>query len=487
MSTPSSGKKHPQPERASPDGDPPAKRTRVGPGAQSQSSRFRMPSSFTSAAHRSGGRTSSRETAGTETEGTRASQDGRATAGTGLLSRTRDRASTIPAGSRPGSPPPAAGSRGATGEQVHDMVLELRAKVDGLAQKVEGMEAGIKRLSEENAKLLTKASTLAVENQEVAEGIAEYAEHVEALEERVEDLLGHLERGEGASPEARELGMVGPSAVDEVAAIASATSAELRTRDFFSSPGLYMGLQKKDQAPEPMKRGFWTHEDPRHPDRHLRPRWDEGWPENRAAWVAEVVLKVRQEGRRWSGALSQERLDALPADVIESGLETCFNRVGKQLKASQESNGKARDEKARVNRRRQRKRNKAVERWEHRHTVAELMQPEYEFAFHWHYQSTDESDSKESAIDPNTEDEDGGTNGGPSSGSRGAAWIQRAPAYRVGEVIKLLDRLDAAILVALKGKGTGAGNTRHTRRTSPRTTASPSPSPAAAHMYAARR
>ncbi|KAH9935844.1 hypothetical protein B0H21DRAFT_834554 [Amylocystis lapponica] len=227
-----------------------------------------------------------------------------------------------------------------------------------------------------------------------------------------------------------------------------------------------MGITKGANLPEPLVAGrFWTHDDPTHPDRLLRPRWDE-WNENKLMWLRDVVTKVKTHGSEYSGAMTAQELLGIPLSTIENAIEASYETMKQKYKNAHGPLAK-KLEKACMQRRKARKINKATERKAHRGTVPELCDEEYEFIFTWPYQSTDESDheSDAGAIDPDTDNE--GDNEVPNIVARTKPWKTRTPTYRNPAIEPHLTRLDrniqAARRVAAGASKSNQGNTHHPR------------------------
>ncbi|RDX44359.1 hypothetical protein OH76DRAFT_1359800 [Lentinus brumalis] len=365
----------------------------------------------------------------------------------------------------------ALGSRGHAGQsgssrQLTDMIMGLRTKLEAVEDKTLQMEGSIANLTRENRHMNKKIAELTSKNEELKIAIAECGSrvvHLEGvLEDLAEDLAGPVD---GQGSQAAQISNTDPVELVKT----SATLADMSTTDFFACmravmQGL-MGIDKKDPPPKPMKQGYWSTPDPAHPNRLLRPRWEEGWESNRVAWGSDAVQKVKADARRFSSVLSQEMLDALPEDVIMKGINTTFNTHLKNWKAINDSTAADRKLKAQKARRHTRKGKKALERYKYRQAVPELCTPEFSFIFQARYQSTDESDDEEdaSALDPNTDVEGDATTKARKKRQRDRPWVQRTPAWRTAEVNGLLDRLDAAITAILDEKESTQGNSRHAR------------------------
>ncbi|KAI0721170.1 hypothetical protein C8Q72DRAFT_898161, partial [Fomitopsis betulina] len=365
-----------------------------------------------------------------------------------------------------------------------DTLRELENTVESLQSRLQIMEDQVKKLTRENSRL----SVAVAEMQTMSE---EQRELGDEMVERVQDVKGRIAYLENLSmddgeQEGRDADAVGGTPVGEGVIVASASKSELKTRAFFACIravllGL-MGIRKKDMLPEVMRRGFWSSENVMDPKRLLRPRWDDGWPVNRAGWVGEVVQKVKQDGRKWSTSLAQEMLNVLPDDVVEDGLETCFGTLAKRYREARDKSKGAQEETRIQNRRRRRKVMKASERSAVRNKIPSLKGLEHDWMFQWQYQSTDESDSDPvtaTALDPDTEDEGHGLN---SLGTKGPArtrpWRQRAPAYRPqavsthlciddgDQVTAKFDEVDVEVFKACNAADTDTnqGNTHRARK-----------------------
>ncbi|OJT15046.1 hypothetical protein TRAPUB_8396, partial [Trametes pubescens] len=366
------------------------------------------------------------------------------------------------------------------GKRSTDLLMRLQNSMDAVLLRVDSLEEKVKNLTRENNRLITVVGEdremlkeLRVTGDDTVDRLDDLVERMQNIGDHVVDLedraiAEHAIRADQVAP--------GVAPLNEVAVMATASKSELQTRSFFACLrsvllGM-MGVRKKALLPEPMKRGFWSDEDPLSPTQLLRPRWEDGWSTNRQGWVGDVIQKIKRDGRRWSTHLSQEVLDVLPEDVIEDGLETCFRNMAKKYQERREQTKATRDENLMHNRQRRRKVIKSGERSDVRKLIPALAGPEWDWFFQWQYQSTDESDHSGpvSAIDPDTEQE------GPELTAAAKAkaarlpahtrpWSQRAPAYRGLTVTALYDEVDVLVYSERATDSADAiqGNTHHAR------------------------
>ncbi|EIW56567.1 uncharacterized protein TRAVEDRAFT_30055 [Trametes versicolor FP-101664 SS1] len=366
------------------------------------------------------------------------------------------------------------------GKRSADMLMRLQNSMDTVLAKVDSLEERVKKLTNENNRLITTVAEnrtllkeLRVTGDDTVERLDNHVERVENCLERIGDLEDRAIAEQVGRAAVAAAAAAPPS---EIEVVAVASKRELQTRTFFAClrsvlQGM-MGVRKKALLPKPMKRGFWSDEDPLSPTRLLRPRWEDGWPTNREGWVADVVQKVKRDGRRWSTSLSQEMLNILPDDVIEDGLETCFGNMAKRYKERRDQTKATREETLMYKRQRRRKVIKAGERSDVREHIPALVGPEWDWFFQWQYQSTDESDHSgpTSAIDPDTEQEGPAlTDAAKAKAARVPArtrpWKQRAPAYRGATVTALYNQVDAVVYSERATDDAEAiqGNTHHVR------------------------
>ncbi|KAJ2986079.1 hypothetical protein NUW54_g9911 [Trametes sanguinea] len=270
--------------------------------------------------------------------------------------------------------------------------MELKKNHESLVAKLKTLEDTVKRLTHNNSRLSTNVTGLQHENEELHELYEGLCEGFTSCDERLQFLEMH------SGPEVKEsdsgsFARKDAPAVDEAKLVHNAKKHELKTN---------------------------------------APHWDEEWVTNQEGWAGKAVQKVRQDGRRWSTALSQEFLDALPEDVVEEGLETCFSNLAKRYKQEQAVDAKVCENACTQNCCKRCKVVKAHEGTNARGRVEALSHPEFDWLFQWQYQSTDKSDQdrdKDTALDPETNTEDAAGIAKIWKGSsKLQPWVQRAPA-----------------------------------------------------------
>ncbi|KAH9854263.1 hypothetical protein C2E23DRAFT_726787 [Lenzites betulinus] len=482
---PSSSQSRPR-EPPSPASAPAAKRQRTitgvtqVPNAQDgptqgslSSSRFRMPSSF-----RGGGATprestpTIRQTSALDSDLSTASSRiaspavGAASNGTVARRRAATSAGAVSASVTDTGGAVTTNPGGTSGRRaVVDIVMDQKTSIQKLETTIAGLDTAMKRLQTENSTLLTRVGRAEIELAESREDVEDLTQRADTQEKRMLMIESFIEREGDLNPfgqnaqqvagglpiaAAADEAQLGAPKEQELGATASAAelknSAQACVRAVFI--GL-MGVTKKARPPPVIKQGFWTVQDPNDPTRLLRPRWDDGWDDNRVGWVIEAVQTVKQDARRWSSALPQQMLDVLPEDVIESGLESSFNTWAKRYRTLRDKDAEARLKLRIANRCRARKHTKAADRQSVRHKVPRLAGAEFDWMFEWPYQSTDESDSApvDPGIAPDTDNERA-----PPVLSRMSIkmrpWITYSPAYRESVVNVAFDEVDAHVFAS---------------------------------------
>ena len=81
----------------------------------------------------------------------------------------------------------------------------------------------------------------------------------------------------------------------------------------------------KTKVHEPLAAGqFWTHDDPTHPERMLRPNWD-SWSAN-DVWVPEMIKRIKVDGPKYC-PVDREEFANVPEKVLHSALRTAWTSM----------------------------------------------------------------------------------------------------------------------------------------------------------------
>ncbi|KAI1792695.1 hypothetical protein LXA43DRAFT_1093341 [Ganoderma leucocontextum] len=297
-------------------------------------------------------------------------------------------------------------THGADLERTRELVARAVSTLDNLEHKVVELEAWVQDLDANIGGILTRLETLEVGSSVTSASV-----------------------GAGA----------GAGAGGSNHNVADKNSLHEGVRDCMRA---LMWITEANQLPAPLgERQYWStvvenvagDEQPIH-QRMLRPDWDRPWAENESGWLLEVVDLIKDHGNQYTNIDIESVTHKELMNALNGWWRSMVKRWHKE-KASTE----VREEKAKVEKIKSRKRTKAKERRDIiiKGAVPELTLPCYKFLQYWQYQSTDESDTEDVAgpgVDPLSEED--------VPVVRRKVWRARAPAYRVDTVNELLAKVD---------------------------------------------